>query len=78
MSNYTKPTIMLVDSGALNAVASSCSTSTEDAKEIKNILTSMGYDLSDKNTFGIYEGCTNPIMFEEYCKFSSSIQIFFS
>ena len=78
MSNYIKPTIMLVDSGALNAVASSCSTSTEDAKEIKNILTSMGYNLNDPNTFGIHEGCSNPIMFEEYCKFASSIQIFFS
>ena len=77
MSNYTKPTIMLVDSGALNAVASSCSTSTEDAKEIKNILESMGYNLNDPNTFGMYE-CENGILLEEYCKFASSIQIFFS
>ena len=43
MSDYIKPSIMLVASGASNAAASSCSTSTKDATEIKNILISMGY-----------------------------------
>ena len=46
------------------------------AKEIKDILISMGYDLN--TAFGIAEGCPDTVMFEDYCKFSSSIQIFFS
>ena len=76
MSDYIKPSVMLVSAGALNAAASSCSTSSEDAKQIKDILISMGYDMN--KAFGVVENCTEPVMFEEYCKFSSSIQIFFS
>lgn len=78
MSKYIKPTIMLSATGASNVAASSCSTSTEDAMEIKNILESMGYDINSGKAFGVAEGCTEPILFEDYCKFSSSIQIFFS
>ncbi len=76
MSKYIKPTISLVNSVAAAGAASSCSTSTSDAKEIKDILLSMGYDL--ETAFGAIENCKDPVMFEEYCKFSSSIQIFFS
>ena len=76
MSKYIKPSVILLDVGASNVAASSCSTSTEDAKEIKDILISMGYDLN--TAFGIAEGCPDTVMFEDYCKFSSSIQIFFS
>lgn len=76
MNKYIKPTISLAASGTATAAASSCSTSTVDAKEIKNILISMGYDI-DK-AFGMMEPCEEQVMFEDYCKFSSSIQIFFS
>ncbi len=75
MSKYTKPTISLV---ALNAspAAYNCSNSTGDANEILDILESMGYNID--NAFGMYEDCKEPVMFEDYCKFTSSIQIFFS
>ncbi len=76
MNKYTKPTIALVASGTASGAASTCSSSTVDAKEIKNILLSMGYDL-DK-AFNALENCAEPVMFEEYCKFSSAIQVFFS
>ena len=76
MSKYTKPTISLISLNATTAAASSCSTSTTDANEIKDILISMGYDMN--NAFGAYENCTEVVAFEDYCKFSSSIQIFFS
>ncbi len=78
MNDYIKPVIKLSSTTASNAAASSCSTSTQDATEIKNILISMGYDPTSAQAFGAYEGCQNPVMFEDYCKFSSSIQIFFS
>ena len=74
MSNYIKPTISLVASRTSGGAASSCSTSTTDAKEIKDILVSMGYNLD--YAFNAVEGCTEPVMFEEYCKFSSSITVF--
>ncbi len=75
MSKYTKPSVSLI---ALNAttVAPNCSNGTVDANEIKDILISMGYDIN--NAFGQFEGCTEPVLFEDYCKFSSSIQIFIS
>lgn len=76
MSKYTKPTVSFISLNANAAAASSCSTSTADAKEIKDILISMGYDMN--NAFGAFEGCEEPVAFEDYCKFSSSIQIFFS
>lgn len=76
MSKYIKPTISLVSSGTASLAASSCSTSTSDAKEIKDILISMGYDIN--KAFGIMEDCQEQVMFEDYCKFASSIQIFFS
>lgn len=74
MSNYIKPTISLVASGTSGGAASSCSTSSADAKEIKNILISMGYDLN--TAFNALENCQDPVMLEEYCKFSSSITVF--
>lgn len=76
MSKYIKPTVSLLSLNANAAAASSCSTSTEDAKEIKDILISMGYDIN--NAFSTMEPCTEQVMFEDYCKFSSSIQVFFS
>ncbi len=76
MSKYTKPTISLISLNANPVVAASCSTSAADAKEIKEILESMGYDMNQ--AFGIYEACNEPVAFEDYCKFSSSIQVFFS
>lgn len=76
MSKYIKPTISLVASGTATAAASTCSTSTTDANEIKDILISMGYDIN--NAFSAGEDCIEPVMFEDYCKFSSAIQIFFS
>lgn len=76
MNKYIKPTISLVASGTTTASASSCSTSTTDAEEIKNILISMGYDINQ--AFGFMEDCEEQVMFEDYCKFTSSIQIFFS
>ena len=76
MNKYMKPTITLVASGTASGIASSCSTSAEDAKEIKDILISMGYDINQ--AFGMKEGCTEPVTFEDYCKFTSSIQVFYS
>ncbi len=76
MSKYIKPTISLLPLSANAAAASSCSTSTTDAKEILAILKDMGYDVN--NAFGIGEGCQEEIIFEDYCKFTSSIQIFYS
>lgn len=76
MSKYTKPTVSFISLNANSASTSSCSTSTTDAKEIKEILISMGYDIN--NAFGAFEECAEPVMFEDYCKFSSSIQVFFS
>ncbi len=74
MNKYTKPTISLLTLNAATAAASSCSTSTADANEIRLILESMGYDMS--KAFGIYETCEEEVFFEDYCKFSSSIQVF--
>lgn len=76
MSKYTKPTISLISLNATSAVASSCSSSTTDAEMIKDILISMGLDPS--KAFSSYEPCSEPFDFEGYCKFSSSIQVFFS
>lgn len=76
MSKYTKPTVSLISLNANPVAASNCSTSTTDANEIKDILISMGYDIN--NAFGAAEGCKEPVVFEDYCKFSSSIQVFFS
>ncbi len=76
MSKYIKPTISLMSLSATAGAASNCSTSTADANEVKDILISMGYDLD--NAFGQYESCTEKVLFEEYCKFSSSIRIFTS
>ncbi len=76
MSKYTKPTISLISLNATPVAASNCSTSTTDAKEIKEILESMGYDMA--YAFGAFEGCDEPVAFEDYCKFSSSIQVFYS
>ncbi len=76
MSKYIKPTITLAATTAASGATSSCSSSTVDAKEIMAILESMGYDI--ENAFGMIEGCGEPVMFEDYCKFSSSIQIFYS
>lgn len=74
MSNYIKPTISLVASRTSGGAASSCSTSGADAKEIKDILISMGYNMD--LAFNAMENCAEPVMFEEYCKFSSSITVF--
>lgn len=76
MSKYIKPTISLLPLNANAAAASSCSTSTTDANEIMDILKEMGYDIP--NAFGMGEGCQEEVIFEDYCKFTSSIQIFFS
>lgn len=76
MSKYTKPTVSLISLNANPIAASNCSSSTTDAKEIKDILEDMGYDLS--KAFNAMENCAEPVIFEEYCKFSSSIQVFFS
>lgn len=75
MSNYTKPQVSLI---ALNAssVPSGCANSTADAKEILQILEDMGYDL-DK-AFGATEGCEQAVVFDDYCKFSSTIRVFTS
>lgn len=76
MSKYTKPTISLISLNATSAVASSCSTSTADADMVKEILISMGYD--PNNAFSSYEPCSEPFDFEDYCKFTSGVQVFFS
>ena len=76
MSKYTKPTVSLISLNANAVAASNCSSSTADAKEIKDILESMGYDLTQ--AFNASENCAQPVMFEDYCKFSSSIQVFYS
>ena len=77
MSKYVKPTISLLSTGTASAVASTCSTDTEEANTIKEILWSMGYDAN--NAFGMYEDtCIEKVEFADYCKFSSSIQIFYS
>ncbi len=76
MSNYIKPTISLLNVTTASAAASSCSTSTPDAKEILALLKDMGYD--ESTAFNSLESCESPVVFEDYCKFTSSIQIFFS
>ena len=76
MSKYTKPKVSFISLNANAAAASSCSSSTADAEMVKEILISMGYNLD--YAFGMYEGCIEPVTFEDYCKFSSSIQVFFS
>lgn len=76
MSKYIKPTISLLSLNASAAAASTCSTSTTDAKELMAMLQDMGYD--ESNAFGIGEVCQNVVPIEGYCKFTSSIQVFFS
>ena len=77
MNKYTKPTLQIVTANPAGGVASSCSTGTVDAKEIMSILISMGYD--PKNAFGMMEAsCTEPVTFDDYCKFSSGITVFYS
>ncbi len=77
MSKYIKPTISLVgNTGIATASASSCSASTADAKLVEQILKDMGITASQ--AFGTSENCQVPVPIEGYCKFSSSIQVFFS
>lgn len=76
MSKYSKPTISLISLNGTSAMASSCSSSTADAEMVKDILISMGYDPS--KAFSSFEACEEPFDFEDYCKFSSGIQVFFS
>lgn len=76
MSNYIKPTAILLDTATTAAATSSCSTSTTDAKELMEMLKDMGYD--QENAFGMSEGCIEQVVIDDYCKFSSSIQVFFS
>ncbi|MBE6821306.1 MAG: hypothetical protein E7516_09690 [Ruminococcaceae bacterium] len=77
MSKYIKPTITLVGTATASGATSSCSSSTVDSKELVDILLSMGFDLNA--VFNTAEGCTQPAdMFEQYCKFSSAIQVFTS
>ena len=76
MSKYSKPTISLITLNSSSAVASSCTSSTADAELVKEILVSMGYDPA--NAFSSYEPCSEPFDFEDYCKFSSGVQVFFS
>lgn len=76
MSKYTKPTISLISLNSTSAVASSCTSSTADAELVKEILVSMGYDPS--KAFSSYEPCSEPFDFEDYCKFTSGVQVFFS
>ena len=76
MNKYVKPTISLLSAGANTRATSSCTTSKEDAREFLAMLESMNIDLD--TAFGTIEGCQKPIMFEDYCKFTSGIQIFFS
>lgn len=75
MSKYTKPTVSLIALNA-NAATNNCSNSTVDANELKDILISMGYDIN--KAFGMTEPCEEQVMFEDYCKFSSSISVFTS
>jgi len=76
MNKYVKPTISLLSAGTNTRATSSCTTSTADAKEIMDILISMGID---KDTaFAPVEGCGSMVPIEDYCKFTSTIQIFFS
>ena len=76
MSKYTKPTISLISLNSTSAVASSCTSSSADAELVKEILISMGYNY--ENAFSSYEPCSEPFDFEDYCKFSSGVQVFFS
>ena len=78
MNKYTKPTLQIVTPGTAGGVASSCSTGTVDAKNLMEILYSMGYD-PDK-VFGMMEqSCSEqPVTFDDYCKFSSGITVFYS
>lgn len=77
MSKYIKPTISLLNTGVSPASASSCTSSTTDAKLVEQILKDMGFsDVSQ--AFASSEPCTFSVDIEGYCKFSSSIQVFFS
>lgn len=76
MSNYIKPTITLLNATTTTSATSSCSTSTTDAKELMEMLKDMGYNT--ENAFGVVESCTEMVTIDDYCKFSSSIQVFFS
>lgn len=75
MSNYSKPTLSLIALSS-SSVPANCANSTADAKEILEILKDMGYDL-DK-AFGSTEHCEQEVMFDDYCKFSSTIRVFTS
>ncbi len=76
MNKYIKPTISLLSLNTTSGAASSCSTSKADATELMDLLKAMGY--SDTNAFGMVEGCKEPVLIDDYCKFTSSIQVFFS
>ena len=76
MSKYTKPTISFISLNATAVAASNCSASTTDAKEIEEILKMMGADPS--TAFASTEACGFPFDYEGYCKFTSSIQVFYS
>lgn len=75
MNKYIKPTITLLNAGTTTAAASNCSTSTTDANRVLEMLEEMGYDKSKAFATG---ECESPVVWEDYCKFSSGIQIFFS
>ncbi len=76
MNKYVKPTISLLSSTANSKFPTSCNTSKEDADMVLDVLASMG--INPDNVFGLTEGCQEPFMFEDYCKFTSSIQVFLS
>lgn len=76
MSKYIKPTISLLNANLTTAATSTCSTGTVDAKEVIELLRLMGYNT--QHAFSTADGCIEPVDFEDYCKFSSGIQIFYS
>lgn len=73
MNKYIKPTITLLNAGTTTAAASTCSTSTTDANAVLDILEEMGYNKDQAFEPG---ACNEPVVWEDYCKFSSGIQIF--
>ncbi len=76
MNQYTKPTLSLLSLSANSGATSTCATSTTEAKDVMDFLIIMGAD--EENAFAPAESCSFPIEYENYCKFTGAVQVFFS
>ena len=76
MNQYTKPTLSLYKLNTNTGATSTCATSTTQAKDVVGFLEFMG--VSQENAFTGEDHCLTEIEYENYCKFTGAVQVFFS